>query len=85
MGEYARSDGMDDIDEIIEDLQEFGVIGDPSTEREVDEPEDKTLSGRMARDLERLMEPASEFMGEIEGRYESYRERMARRQAGRAE
>ena len=85
MEEYARSDGMDSIDEIIEDLQEFGDIGEPSTEKEVDEPEDRTLSGRMARDFERLMEPASEFMGKIEGRYEGYRERMARRQAGRAE
>ena len=85
MEEYARSDGMDSIDEIIEDLQEFGDIGKPSTEKEVDEPEDRTLSGRMARDFERLIEPASEFMGKIEGRYEGYRERMARRQAGRAE
>ena len=83
--EYAKSDGMDSIKEIIEDLQEFGVIGEPSTQDEDDGPEDQTLAGRAARDLERLVEPASEFMDKIEGQYQGYLERMARRQSGTSE
>ena len=41
--EYARNDGMDSIDEIIEDLQEFGDIGKPSPEKT---PDDKPASSR---------------------------------------
>ena len=46
MREYARSDGMDDINEIIEDLQEFGVIGEPSPEeKDVDKPAPSRRAG----------------------------------------
>lgn len=67
MDEYARNDGMDDIDEIIEDLQEFGVIGDPATREEKDEPPAPTRaigskSGRTSRDFE-----TPEFVRAIRG------------------
>lgn len=41
--EYARSNGMDSIDEIIEDLQDFGDIGEPSPEKT---PDDRPASSR---------------------------------------